>query len=487
MRPQSQSAVHSRACCVPLHLAVSLLPAPTLPLHRLLVLVDVQPAGVGFSYSNTTSDYTVGDARAAADVLAFLTQFTKFFPQFASQPLFISGESYGGHYGELTEAEAEHAAAALLWPWSRAARAGGRRRPGPAASCGATAPAFPLPSLSSPLTHRLFPMPTDPCPSRFPSAPPAVPSISRAIVEALLADPSLNLNYKGFLVGNAWTWSQLDNTGAVQQWVSHGMISNDTATGILATCNMSSVGPLFREALAAGSIASAEGDAHQLFETAEGGHVITSVGNALGFKPRHPVLRVGPNGAGASWVLPTYQAQDCNYWSNLATTQMGNTDIYYVTGDVCVSGEKEAAPASAADVRRSLLKGGARKQAQKAKKHAKKQSTSAAAVVDAAGAVGAWPDSNNAAGCAASYDPCNDTPTAAYLNRADVQAALHVMPATIPGGSWVGCSSLVNYSYSDLLASMLPTYQYLLANWPQGRYLVFSGDMDGIGESPWTS
>lgn len=75
-----------------------------------------------------------------------------------------------------------------------------------------------------------------------------------------------------------------------------------------------------------------------------------------------------------------------------------------------------------------------------------------------------------------------DTPVAAYLNRADVQAALHVIPSTIPGGSWVGCSSVVNYSYQDLLSSMLPTYEYLLANWPQGRYLVFSGDMDGIGE-----
>jgi serine carboxypeptidase-like clade 2 len=44
----------------------------------------------------------------------------------------------------------------------------------------------------------------------------------------------------------------------------------------------------------------------------------------------------------------------------------------------------------------------------------------------------------------------------------------------------VGCSSLVNYSYSDLLSSMLPTYDYILNTLPNGRYLVFSGDVDGI-------
>jgi len=57
-----------------------------------------QPAGVGFSYSNNTADYTVGDARAADDVFWFLQGFMKAFPQFAAAPLWITGESYGGHY-----------------------------------------------------------------------------------------------------------------------------------------------------------------------------------------------------------------------------------------------------------------------------------------------------------------------------------------------------------------------------------------------------
>lgn len=344
-----------------------------------------QPAGVGFSYSNTSSDYTVGDARAAQDVLQFMLGFTKAFPQFSTQPLFISGESYGGHYGELRQCSGH-----LLFP------------------CHARA--MPCHGISrrhacfTSLRHYHSMLCCVACHT-------AVPSISRAIVEALLANPSLGLNFQGFLVGNAWTWSELDNTGAVQQWVSHGMIANDTANGILTTCNMSSVGPLFRDQLNANAIASAAGDAHQLREVAAGGLEVTSVGNALGFKPKHPVLMAGANGAGASWAFPTYKAQDCNSWSNQATTEMGNTDIYYVTGDVCVTGNKAPAPASAADVRRSLLKGGARKQKQaQAQAHGKKSqkhAAASAAVVDAAGAVGAWPDSNNAAGCAATYDPCN--------------------------------------------------------------------------------
>ncbi len=65
-----------------------------------------QPAGVGFSYSNTTSDYTVGDAQAAADVYAFLVAFftAPEFAQYAANDLYISGESYGGHYVPSTTA-----------------------------------------------------------------------------------------------------------------------------------------------------------------------------------------------------------------------------------------------------------------------------------------------------------------------------------------------------------------------------------------------
>lgn len=57
------------------------------------------PAGVGFSYSNTSSDYlTVGDLRTAGDMYAFLQGFYLDFPQFAKNDFWVTGESYGGHY-----------------------------------------------------------------------------------------------------------------------------------------------------------------------------------------------------------------------------------------------------------------------------------------------------------------------------------------------------------------------------------------------------
>lgn len=57
-----------------------------------------QPAGVGFSYSDSTSDYRTGDAQAAKDNYALILQFLNKFPNFASNKLFLSAESYGGHY-----------------------------------------------------------------------------------------------------------------------------------------------------------------------------------------------------------------------------------------------------------------------------------------------------------------------------------------------------------------------------------------------------
>ena len=56
-----------------------------------------QPAGVGFSYSEDTDDYTVGDAQAAEDVYHFLQGFIARYPQYKERKLYLSAESYGGH------------------------------------------------------------------------------------------------------------------------------------------------------------------------------------------------------------------------------------------------------------------------------------------------------------------------------------------------------------------------------------------------------
>ncbi|CAJ1972652.1 unnamed protein product [Sphenostylis stenocarpa] len=57
------------------------------------------PAGVGFSYSNTSSDYSkAGDKSTAMDSYTFLLNWLYRFPHYKSRDLFITGESYAGHY-----------------------------------------------------------------------------------------------------------------------------------------------------------------------------------------------------------------------------------------------------------------------------------------------------------------------------------------------------------------------------------------------------
>ncbi|KAF8704912.1 hypothetical protein HU200_031155 [Digitaria exilis] len=57
------------------------------------------PAGVGYSYSNTTSDlYNAGDNKTAHDSYIFLVNWLKRFPQYKHRDFYIAGESYAGHY-----------------------------------------------------------------------------------------------------------------------------------------------------------------------------------------------------------------------------------------------------------------------------------------------------------------------------------------------------------------------------------------------------
>lgn len=57
------------------------------------------PAGVGFSYSNDTTDlYNAGDRRTAEDAYTFLVKWLERFPQYKHRDFYIAGESYAGHY-----------------------------------------------------------------------------------------------------------------------------------------------------------------------------------------------------------------------------------------------------------------------------------------------------------------------------------------------------------------------------------------------------
>ena len=94
------------------------------------------------------------------------------------------------------------------------------------------------------------------------------------------------------------------------------------------------------------------------------------------------------------------------------------------------------------------------------------------------------------------YTPCDMDWTMAYLNRADVQAAIHVIAADIaPLGAaapvkWASCSDAVGagFSASDVNAPMMPVYRYLLDQTmlPKLNILVYSGDDDSVCSTPGT-
>ena len=61
--------------------------------QRANVVFVEQPAGVGFSFSDTPSDYTTGDYQSARDAYLFMVGFLARYPKFANRPLYITGES----------------------------------------------------------------------------------------------------------------------------------------------------------------------------------------------------------------------------------------------------------------------------------------------------------------------------------------------------------------------------------------------------------
>ncbi|KAH0452099.1 hypothetical protein IEQ34_019398 [Dendrobium chrysotoxum] len=57
------------------------------------------PVGVGFSYTNRSSDLRkLGDRVTAEDSYSFLLSWFRRFPRFKSHDFYIAGESYAGHY-----------------------------------------------------------------------------------------------------------------------------------------------------------------------------------------------------------------------------------------------------------------------------------------------------------------------------------------------------------------------------------------------------
>ncbi|PKI62994.1 hypothetical protein CRG98_016633 [Punica granatum] len=63
------------------------------------VLFLESPVGIGFSYSNTWTNYTANeDGKTATLNYKFLMNWLNRFPEYRGQDFYIAGESYAGHY-----------------------------------------------------------------------------------------------------------------------------------------------------------------------------------------------------------------------------------------------------------------------------------------------------------------------------------------------------------------------------------------------------
>lgn len=60
-----------------------------------------QPVGVGFSYGDSKSDYSSNDQLSAVHNLQFVLGFYDKYPSFVKNHVYITSESYGGHYVPL--------------------------------------------------------------------------------------------------------------------------------------------------------------------------------------------------------------------------------------------------------------------------------------------------------------------------------------------------------------------------------------------------
>jgi len=64
-----------------------------------------------------------------------------------------------------------------------------------------------------------------------------VPELAKRILDGNKKQPQLKINLVGIMAGNPWTYMPIDNGGAVFDWWSHALISDNTYAGIKMSCN----------------------------------------------------------------------------------------------------------------------------------------------------------------------------------------------------------------------------------------------------------
>jgi len=391
------------------------------------------PAFVGFSYSRHLDDTVVGDDRTARDNLKFLLLFYQRFPHLRANRLWLSGESYAGHYVPQLASQVLRYNDCV-----KQAR-----------------------TASPPLAE-----------SAYSAAAAACAGFESDEVGGQLELSLEDLPIEGLTLGNAWTDAIKDNQGTVDHWWTHALISDQSFEGIRKYCNFAKSNPL---------------DPH----------------------PDHD----DPKGS----------VELCDHFCHQADQEMGSIDIYDVIADDCLPprawGEAarlghlltRANSTAGLGVRAAARKGiparvqraqalaaaaskaardkarGSRQQHVAEEEGAARRSTLGSGVRGAEGGSDDGPDQP-------AYDPCVEDWTEVYLNRADVQHALHANESSnLVTWPWVFCAHhhILQYQEADLQISMLPIYDNILTRTPSLRILLYSGDADAsvpaLGTRYWLS
>ncbi|KAD4982376.1 hypothetical protein E3N88_19047 [Mikania micrantha] len=149
------------------------------------------PVGVGFSYSNTTSDYeNLGDDSTANDTYAFLHNWFMKFPSYRTRTFYIAGESYAGMF---------YVTFHQIFCYK-----------------------FSIMTYFTLIYAGKY-----------------VPELAGLIHERN-KDPSLFINLKGILLGNPETSDAEDWKGLVDYAWSHAVVSDETHKTIRASCDFNS-------------------------------------------------------------------------------------------------------------------------------------------------------------------------------------------------------------------------------------------------------
>lgn len=193
-----------------------------------------------------------------------------------------------------------------------------------------------------------------------------------------LTKANLSLDFKGFLVGNPWTYPKFDNNGTALFWFTHGLMSVEDFSTINRVCNFSQSGPFLI-------------------------YPKTFSMNTLCLETITKVRKV-----------------------------LENINPYDIYEDLCTRISKTETDISSWERKIDQLRD----------------------------------------------NPCGELDLNLYLNRADVQKAMHADPM-----EWSMRSKVLHYSVHDLMTSMKQIWEELLLHHSNLKFLVYSGDVDAA--VPW--